>query len=109
MRAPPVPRGLTVPPPIAATSPQAIPPSAPTPSRTEPGRDGSAAQKGSIGVPAHAAGHRVFVDGRVAGTPQGPSVPLVVECGPHVVKIGHDGRDQSVDVPCGGRIDVVFP
>ncbi|HSO32250.1 MAG TPA: hypothetical protein VLT33_07040, partial [Labilithrix sp.] len=63
-------------------------------------------QKGAIGVPGHAGEHRVFVDGRVAGTSPGT---LVVDCGPHVIKIGHDGREQSVDVPCGGRVDLSYP
>lgn len=63
-------------------------------------------QKGAIGLPAGAAGHRVFVDGRVAPTSLNT---VVVDCGPHTVKIGHDGRDQEVDVPCGGRVGLVYP
>lgn len=44
---------------------------------------------------------RIFVDNRVkAQTPE----PVIVPCGTHKVKIGSSGREQSVDVPCGGEI-----
>ena len=63
-------------------------------------------QKGAIDVPGGAAGHRIFVDNQVARTSPGV---IVVDCGRHVVRIGHDGRDQAVDVPCGGRVRLEFP
>ena len=63
-------------------------------------------QKGALGIPANAAGHRVFVDGRVVPQSLGT---VVVDCGAHTVRIGHDGRDQVIDVPCGGRISVAYP
>ena len=61
---------------------------------------------GAIGVPSGARGHRVFVDGRSYGPD--PRV-VVVGCGKHVVRIGHDGREQPLDIPCGGRVDASYP
>jgi hypothetical protein len=56
--------------------------------------------------PRAAEGHRVFVDGRMAGVPP-PS--LVVPCGRHRVKIGSQGREQTLLVPCGGSLAVAYP
>lgn len=58
---------------------------------------------GRIILPARAAGHRLFIDDRVVGEGQGV---LPVACGRHLVKIGSRGKSQSVDVPCGGDVDV---
>ena len=55
----------------------------------------------TIAGPARAGVHRVFVDGRVAGRSPGS---VGVDGGPLTVKIGHDGREQAIDVPCGGRV-----
>jgi hypothetical protein len=63
-------------------------------------------QKGALGIPANASGHRVFVDGRIVASQPGT---VVVDCGRRTIKIGHDGREQVLDVPCGGRIDVAYP
>jgi len=60
-------------------------------------------QKGAIDLKPGAGEHRVFVDGRVVGNWPGT---LVVDCGPRVVKIGHDGKEQTIAVPCGGRVEV---
>jgi len=49
------------------------------------------------------AGHRVFVDGVGIGV-AGP--PLVVHCGRHEVRVGTWGRLRSVEVPCGGQVEV---
>jgi hypothetical protein len=47
--------------------------------------------------------HRIYVDGRVLGqTPE----TVRVKCGSHVVKLGSSGREQTIDVPCGGEIAV---
>ena len=100
MRTPERPRVIATPPTIATAARGA---DAPAPRVRDEVRG---PQKGAISVPAHAAGHRVFVDGRVAGTSPGT---LVVDCGPHTIKIGHDGREQSLDVPCDGRTDVSYP
>ena len=53
-----------------------------------------------------ARGHRVFVDGKNFGPD--PRV-VVLACGAHVVKIGHDGRDQPLTIPCGGRVEASYP
>jgi serine/threonine protein kinase len=47
--------------------------------------------------------HRVFVDGRAIGE-SGAVVNL--PCGTHAVRIGAGGKLQSVNVPCGGAIEV---
>jgi hypothetical protein len=48
-------------------------------------------------------GHRLFVDGRVVGeTP----TPVLVSCGAHTIKVGSAGREQLIDVPCGGGVTV---
>jgi hypothetical protein len=64
------------------------------------------ATKGVLILPAAADTHRVYVDGRLAGV---PPPPIVVGCGPHVVKIGSLGREQSVVVPCGGGVSIAYP
>jgi hypothetical protein len=64
------------------------------------------ATKGILLMPAAADTHRVYVDGRLAGV---PPPPIVVGCGPHVVKIGSRGREQSVLVPCGGSVSLAYP
>lgn len=56
---------------------------------------------GDIVLPPSAAGHRVFVDGRVAGD---GSKPLHVKRGKHAIKIGSSGKTQSIDVPCGDTL-----
>ena len=64
------------------------------------------AEHGVLVTPPAAESHRIYVDGRIAGT----TPPLVVvPCGRHTVKIGSQGREQSVQVPCGGSIDVEYP
>ena len=63
-------------------------------------------QKGAIDVKPAAGEHRVFVDGRVVGNAPGT---MVVDCGQHIVKIGHDGKEQAIEVPCGGRVEVSAP
>jgi hypothetical protein len=40
----------------------------------------------------------------------GPHRPVLkVPCGRHVVRLGRDGRDQDLDVPCGGRVSAAYP
>jgi hypothetical protein len=55
-------------------------------------------------TPASARSHRVFVDGNYAAPRSGATLHL--KCGKHVVRIGSGGRDQHVDVPCGGEVSV---
>lgn len=98
MRTPaPVPRSA----PIAAP-----PPAAPGPIARAEGDRVRGPQKGAIDVRPAAGEHRVFVDGRVVGNSPGT---MVVDCGEHVVKIGHDGKEQAIEVPCGGRATVTAP
>ena len=56
------------------------------------------ASEGVLVFPASAAGHRVYVDGKVKGD---GATPVVVACGKHTVKIGSAGEPADVDVPCG--------
>jgi hypothetical protein len=51
-------------------------------------------------------GHRIFVDGRVAGqTPQA----VLVKCGIANVRIGTGGHRQTIDVPCGQELSLERP
>ncbi len=56
---------------------------------------------GKLELPASANGHRVFVDGKVAGE---GSAALHLHCGSHTVKIGSAGKERTIDVPCGGSV-----
>lgn len=64
------------------------------------------ATKGALALPLAAAGHRVYIDGRVVGSP--PS-EIRVSCGPHLVRVGSLGRDRQVVVPCGGDVFIAYP
>jgi predicted acylesterase/phospholipase RssA len=58
--------------------------------------------KGLVETP-QSKGHRIYVDGLVVGeTP----TPVLVNCGQHVVQVGTAGKEQSIDVPCGGAVTV---
>jgi tetratricopeptide (TPR) repeat protein len=78
---------------------------------------------GTVRLPARAAGHRVFVDGRRAKTPQDQQkdqqkdqqqkegdadgvAPLRLRCGSHVVQIGSSGTPERIDIPCGGEVQI---
>ena len=56
------------------------------------------AQRGVLVLPASAADHRVFVDGRVTVV---TSSRITLACGHHEVRIGSQGRTIPVDVSCG--------
>jgi hypothetical protein len=58
---------------------------------------------GILRAPARAAQHRVFLDGRTLGEGSGE---YRVPCGKHAVRIGSKGDDSTIDVPCGGSIDL---
>jgi hypothetical protein len=58
---------------------------------------------GEISAAGSPSGHRIFVDGRVAGETPGT---IRVPCGPRAVKIGSGGKVQTVDVPCGARVEL---
>jgi serine/threonine-protein kinase len=61
------------------------------------------ASEGILVFPASAAGHRVYVDGKVKGD---GATPVVVACGKHTVKIGSAGEPADVDVPCGKTLNL---
>lgn len=48
-------------------------------------------------------GHRVFIDGQLAG--QGGK-DITWQCGSHRVKIGSAGKENTVDIPCGGSVEI---
>jgi hypothetical protein len=58
---------------------------------------------GDVTPPAAAAGHRIFVDGKVVGN---GTDTVRVKCGSHTIKIGSSGTPQTIDVPCGGSLDL---
>lgn len=80
------------PPPVPAAVPSALP-------AEKPPRAGM----GLVTTPPSAAGHRVFVDGRLACA---GATRCEVRCGRRVVRVGSEGRAQKVDVPCGGAIAI---
>ncbi len=93
--------------PSASASVAVAPPSAPPAPATEPPAPSASTttttsdippDHGELRFPAWAAGHRVFVDGRVVGD---GSKPALLPCGPHQVRIGSAGTNQSVQVACG--------
>lgn len=84
-------------PPTTALLPEA-PPAASTPAQVA-----IPADHGEVRFPAFAAGHRIFVDGRVVGD---GAQPALVRCGSHSVRIGSSGSLQDVQVPCGGSVTV---
>jgi hypothetical protein len=53
-----------------------------------------------IVLPESAAGHRVFVDGRVIEV---KTSRAVVPCGTREVRIGSRGNVRTVEVACGGE------
>ena len=56
---------------------------------------------GNVRLPPSAQGHRLFVDGKAAGE----TTALVrLQCGHHTLRIGSQGRERSVEVPCGATI-----
>jgi hypothetical protein len=73
---------------------------------SEAGLPGVDAEHGVLVLPTSADSHRVYVDGKVTGV---APTPIVVMCGRHAVKVGSQGRDQSVVVPCGGSAEIAYP
>jgi hypothetical protein len=56
----------------------------------------------TTGTVVGSAEHRLFVDGRLA-----PGWKIEVKCGTHTVKNGSRGVERTVNVPCGGEVEVV--
>jgi eukaryotic-like serine/threonine-protein kinase len=84
----------------AASAPLAVP-SAASPAGSD--ADAAAAWMGDIFTDPGAAGHRVFVDGKVVGETPGP---IQVRCGKRNVQVGSAGASRDVNVPCGGSVQV---
>jgi hypothetical protein len=59
---------------------------------------------GTVQLPPHASGHRIFVDGRRFKTDG--VAPLHLPCGPHVIQVGSSGTPQTIDLPCGGEVQL---
>jgi hypothetical protein len=55
----------------------------------------------TTGTVVGSAEHRLFVDGRLA-----PGWKIEVKCGTHTVKNGSRGIERTVNVPCGGEVEV---
>jgi hypothetical protein len=58
---------------------------------------------GTVQLPPEAAGHRLFVDGKVVEVNDSRAV---VGCGPREIKMGSRGAPQTIDVACGGTTEV---
>ncbi len=82
---------------VAAVGPAPSPPS-----DTAPPSPASSSRTGNITVSSSRRGHRIWVDGRLAG--EAPA-SVTVRCGRHSVRVGSRGVLQRVDVPCGGDVD----
>jgi hypothetical protein len=54
-------------------------------------------------VPASRGGHRVWVDKHIVGESPGT---FTVRCGWRQVRVGSQGSVQSLQVPCGGDLEV---
>ena len=70
----------------------------------DPEEAGADADMGTVLLPPRAAGHRIFVDGR-RGKTDG-SEPLRLRCGRHAVQIGSSGTPETIDLPCGGEVQL---
>jgi hypothetical protein len=63
---------------------------------------------GTLILPARASGHRIFVDGRRAKTEDEAEgiAPLRLRCGQHEIQIGSAGMPETIDLPCGGEVQI---
>jgi hypothetical protein len=105
--APPAPVEI-VPPPPPAPEPEAAgaqPVAFEEPDTAAPAAaaDAVPANMGDVRTDESAKGHRVFIDGRVVGSGENA---YRVSCGKHTVRIGSNGPDMPVRVPCGGEVSV---
>ena len=74
------------------------------PSEATREKDSDAAEWGTVLLPPRASGHRVFVDGR-RGKTDGIA-PLHLRCGSHLVQIGSSGTPETIELPCGGEVQL---
>ena len=70
----------------------------------DPEEAGADADMGTVLLPPRAAGHRIFVDGRRGKTDA--SEPLRLRCGRHAIQIGSSGTPETIDLPCGGEVQL---
>jgi len=99
--------------PIDATAPvaaePAVAPDAPAEKETKAAAEkNDDPQIGTVVLPARAAGHRIFVDGRRAKTEETSDgiEPLHLRCGSHVIQIGSGGTPETIDLPCRGEVQI---
>ena len=83
------------------TTPEPAPPA--LPSATALAVPAVAPTDGVLRAPPRAAQHRVYVDGRVIGEGAGD---YRVPCGRHTVRVGSKGEEESIEIPCGGSLDL---
>jgi len=81
-------------------------------------KDPDDARMGTVLLPARASGHRIFVDGRRAKTEDKADngddksqkseavAPLRLRCGQHEIQIGSGGTPETIDLPCGGQVQI---
>lgn len=58
---------------------------------------------GLLRLSASAAGHRIYVDGRLVAAGTGT---LTIPCGRREVRVGRQGALRPLTVPCGGEVDL---
>jgi hypothetical protein len=59
------------------------------------------ATTGRLRADKRASFHRIYVDGKVVGSGEGP---FELPCGTHSVKVGSKSEPHRVDIPCGGEV-----
>jgi hypothetical protein len=109
----------SLPAPVEPDRAEAPAPPAPAPKPSEEASEKSAPEvetMGTVRLPARAAGHRIFVDGRRAKTPPEQQqkedesadgvAPLRLRCGSHLVQIGSGGTPERIEIPCGGEVQL---
>jgi len=108
----PAPSASPQPEPEPAVNPTPTPTPTPTPGpepttkevKASGDKEVEGADTGTVVWPARAADHRIFVDGRRARTDG--VAPLRLRCGAHSIQIGSSGTAESIDVPCGGEVQL---
>ena len=80
---------------VARRAPAPAPAPSPAPASAPPSKTGL------LKMPASTSANRVWIDGKLVGN---GGNDREVACGRHTVKIGSRGREQIVDVPCGGDV-----
>lgn len=97
----------TPPPPAVVEPPAPAPPepkaAAPAVAPEPPPAANVPAAMGRVKTEGATPGRRIFVDQRTVGqTPEA----VVVKCGVHRIRIGSAGKTTTVEVPCGGEVEV---